>query len=378
MIEQAGKVGTIDPDGVPGPHTSRSEPLPSRREVLDAEWLGQILRHRYPGVELKSLEQLELFDSHTTKIRLKVDFNEVGRASGLPSQLCLKTNWSGGFDNVDIHTLEARFYYYLAQHLKVPVATCYYADWNHGGPAQGLIILEDLSQRGGYFGNSTQQPGVDGVAAALEGLAKLHGSLWDHPLLQQHRWLQTSMNTPVDNGQIRLMWQYIEHNLADEATRKLLPAALLQDPGRLQRAFDALADWEHAQTTPRCLLLGDCHQGNTYVLPDGERLWLDWQLVRKGRPWRDVTYFMIGCLSVGERRGAERDLLKHYREALLANGAPEVISLDEIWENYRRWVIYGMQAWIANMDEWGQPGLPMKERFFTAGEDLGAWKLLLS
>ena len=81
MTDQAGKVGAIDPDGVPGPHTSRIEPLPSRREVLDAECLGQILRHRYPGIEVKSLEQLELFDSHTTKIRLKVDFNEAGRAA---------------------------------------------------------------------------------------------------------------------------------------------------------------------------------------------------------------------------------------------------------------------------------------------------------
>ena len=41
-----------------------------------------MLRHRYPGVEVKSLEQLELFDGHTTKIRLKVDFNEAGRTAG--------------------------------------------------------------------------------------------------------------------------------------------------------------------------------------------------------------------------------------------------------------------------------------------------------
>ena len=44
------------------------------------------------------------------------------RPAGLPSQLCLKTNWSGGFNNVDIHALEARFYYYLA----VTVRSCRY------------------------------------------------------------------------------------------------------------------------------------------------------------------------------------------------------------------------------------------------------------
>ena len=38
--------------------------------------------------------------------------------------------------------------------------------------------------------------------------------------------------------------------------------------------------------------------------------------------------------------------------------------------------MYGIQAWVANMDYWGQNGLPMNERFFAAGEDLGSWKLL--
>jgi hypothetical protein len=35
-----------------------------------------------------------------------------------------------------------------------------------------------------------------------------------------------------------------------------------------------------------------------------------------------------------------------------------------------------MQAWIANVDAWGQTGLPMVERFFTASEDLETAKLL--
>jgi aminoglycoside phosphotransferase (APT) family kinase protein len=184
------------------------------------------------------------------------------------------------------------------------------------------------------------------------------------------------MSTHVDNDQIRIMQRFIDKNLADPDIQRIVPAALIDDPGRLQRGFDALIALEAAQTSPRCLLLGDCHQGNTYVLPDGHRMWIDWQLVRKGRPWRDLTYFMIGCLSVDDRRAAERDLLATYRAALVATGAQGVPSDEEIWWLYRRWVLYGMQAWIANMDVWGQIGLPMNERFFTAGEDHDTWKLL--
>lgn len=367
----------VDPNVVPRPYPARSGSLPWHREAVDAGWLTDMLQYRYRGVVVEEMALVELFDSHTTKMRIKVQLNAAGRAAGLPDQLCLKSNWSGSFADVDINALEARFYHYLADHLEVPVPTCYYADWDDDGRGQGLIVLEDLAHRGGRFGHSTQHPGINGVATALEGLAKLHGSLWDSPLLGQQAWLQTSMDTTVDNDQIRIMWGWIEKNLADPKTRAVLPQALLDDPGRLQRAFDGLAAWERRQSGPHCLILGDCHQGNSYVLPDGERLWLDWQLVRRGRPWRDVTYFMVGSLTVAERRSAERDMLKHYREALVATGARDVISLDEIWEQYRRWVIYGMQAWIANMDEWGQDGLPMKERFFTAGEDLGTWAALL-
>src|SRR3546814_5098359 len=169
--------------------------------------------------------------------------------------------------------------------------------------------------------------------------------------------LQTSMATPIDNDQIRIMWPYIEANLADENVRAILPEKFVNDPERLQRAFDKLAEWEMAQKSPRCVNLGDCHQGNTYVMPDGERVWLDWQLVRKGRPWRDLTYFTIGALTIEERRASERDLLAHYRAALVATVAEGVHNLDTISEQYRRWVIYGMQAWIAHKEFWGQIGL---------------------
>jgi hypothetical protein len=84
---------------------------------------------------------------------------------------------------------------------------------------------------------------------------------------------------------------------------------------------------------------------------------------------------MIGALTVEERRQADRDLLARYREALIATGAQNVLGINEIWEQYRRWVIYGVQAWVGNNSAWGQPTRPMLERFFTAAEDLGSWRL---
>jgi hypothetical protein len=369
----------IDPDVVPSPYPGRTGALPWSRDAVTAEWLSRTLQHKFPGVVANSMTLTQLFDSHTTKMRVAVEWNAAGAAAGLPNHLCLKSNWSGAFNDVDICAIEARFYHYLAAQMKVPVAKCYYADWDSDGRGQGLIVLEDLVDRGGKFGHSTQHAGLDGVASALEGLAKLHGSLWDSPLISEEKapWLQTSMRTQVDHDQVRIMWHWICENLQDPNFRAIAPKHYLDEPRRVEWAFDKLVALERKFEAPYCVILGDCHQGNTYVLPNGERMWLDWQLVRRGRPWRDLTYFMIGSLTIDERRQNQRDLLAHYRKHLIATGAQNVIGLDEIWELYRRWVMYGVQAWVANIDSWGQNGLPMNERFFTAAEELDTWKLLL-
>src|SRR5215218_10763040 len=40
----------------------------------------------------------------------------------------------------------------------------------------------------------------------------------------------------------------------------------------------------------------------------------------QGQPWRDVSYLVIGALTVDERRSADRDLVEHYRQRLIATG----------------------------------------------------------
>ena len=368
----------VDPNCVPRPYPARTDHIPTSMDGIDAAWLSRMMGYKYPGVVASNMETVELLNSHTTKWRIRVDWNEAGVAAGLPAHLCMKANWSGAFDNVDIHALEARFYHFMVQEMKVPTAKCYYADWDDDGSAHGLVILEDLVQRGGKFGHSTQKNGVDMIMENLEGLAKLHASLWDSDKISPKNapWLQTQMDTPVDSDQVRIMWQWIELNLKEPGFRGIAPKHYLDDPRKVELAFDRLGEIERAYTAPYCVALGDCHQGNTYILPSGERLWLDWQLVRRGRPWRDLTYFVIGALSIEERRKYHKDMVKKYLDYLTATGVAGVPGFDEAWEQTRLFVMYGLQAWVANLDEWGQNGIPMNERFFVAAEDYGTWGLL--
>src|SRR3546814_19859924 len=81
-----------------------------------------------------------------------VSLNAGGKDAGIPEKLCIKSNFSGLHDEIDICAIEARFYYFMVDHMKCPTVHCYYADWEDDGGGNGLIILEDMDKLGGKFG----------------------------------------------------------------------------------------------------------------------------------------------------------------------------------------------------------------------------------
>src|ERR1700722_9867956 len=89
-----------------GTKTDRPYPKRKGRIVRDLaevtpQWLTGMLNNRYPGIVVEKAEVIEVKNSHTTKLRLAWDLNEVGKAAGIPRQVCLKANWSEGFDSGD-------------------------------------------------------------------------------------------------------------------------------------------------------------------------------------------------------------------------------------------------------------------------------------
>ncbi len=358
------------------PYPQRNGRLPRQLQEISAAWLTQLLQPRYPGIEVQALDVLEVRNGHTTKLRAHLQLNEVGQRAGIAPHVCLKSNWSEGFESGDICELEARFYQLARNWPQAPLPVSYFCDWDADGGGRGVVIMEDLGLAPGQFGHSTDHLGVDGVAAGLESLATLHGATWGSELLQRQSWLPVSMANPVDSNGLLRMYNYIKVNLRKPEYRQLLPAWMYEAPQLFSQAFDELAAFELEQRSPSCLIHGDAHQGNSFLRSNGQRIWLDWQLARRGRPWRDVAYFMLGALTVEERRAEAPALLRVYREKLLSLGAEGVLGQDAAWEQLRRWPVWGMQTWMSNMDDWGQAGLPMVERFFAAAEDFDTLRLL--
>lgn len=348
----------------------RTERLPFDFDLVNADWLSRTLQTQYPSVVVNGMELVEMIPGHTTKARVKLELNQAGIDANLPSQVCLKANWSGSPMSSPVCVNEARFYRTLATRMPVPSPTCYFADWDDDQQGQqGFIVLEDLIPLGGEFGLSHVPASVDDMARSLEGMAAMHGRSWGHPELDRQTWLETAMapDTATDDYWSMMPDYFAKHNRIAERVA-IFPGWMAEDPNRLYLAFKQLCAHETAYNGPRCLVHGDAHLGNSYRRPDGGRIWFDWQIVRKGLPWRDLTYFLVGSLDIDDRQKADKDLVKHYLAHFVASGGPK-IPFDAAWDEVRRWVIWGLVAWQSNINP-QQDTMSSLKRFCSAAEDM--------
>lgn len=348
---------------------SREERLPRSFDTVTADWLTRFLAPAYPGLQVLGMDVVQFIEGHTTKVRIKVSLNRAGRDAGIPEELCLKANWTDNERSSAVCIDEARFYNDLPSCLSVPAPRAFFADWDDDAISrQGIVVLEDLVPKGGTFSTSASGIGGEDAALAVKGLAALHGTSWGSADLERLDWLQTSLAADVPSDDY---WTLLEDVMTvrnrDPQRLAILPEWIADDPDSLRTAFAQLCRQERADQGPLCLIHGDAHLGNTYRLPGGERLWFDWQLPRKGRPWRDYTYFIIGSMPVEERRHHERDLFQAYLDAMAVHGT--TLDPEQAWRDYRRWVIWGLIAWQCNINP-HEPSEEVLDRFSRAAEDL--------
>ena len=108
-------------------------------------------------------------------------------------------------------------------------------------------------------------------------------------------------------------------------------------------AFRELADLTR-EARPWAVVHGDAHIGNLYLDGAGRPSLLDWQLVQRGPWYLDVGYHIASTLTVEERRRTERDLLRHYLDALTSYGVTPP-SWDDAWRAIARGMLHGFFLW---------------------------------
>lgn len=354
----------------------RTERLPLDMKEITPAWLAKAFRWQYPDDIVKDFEVVEIIDGHSIKMRLKLDLTEAGKAAGIPEHVCLKGNLNFHLPDRPATLNEARFYGTLGRALSLPAPTCYFADWDDDEISQqGIMIIDDLKAMGCTFSTSARAIDLDDMTRSLERLAKIHGRTWGSEDLKKQTWIQTAMapETYMDDYWSLIPAYFEAHNKMPERVA-IFPEWMQKNTNRLRDASAALRAYETNHPGTRCLIHGDSHLGNTYVQPDGQRFWYDWQMFRKGLPWRDLSYFIVGSITIEDRRKAESDLVRHYLEHLHATGGPK-ISFDEAWTEYRRYVMWGLMAWQSNINP-GEVTMPPLERFCMAAKDHESHKLL--
>lgn len=268
--------------------------------------------------------------------------------------------------------LEANFYQHLAAQLKALLPRCWYAS-AEPERGQGIVILDNLETLGASFPDPLQSWHPDRVARALESLASIHGQTWNaapatYPWLRVGTWIREVATTLLSEEH----WDKI----FSSAVAPVLPSAL-QDRERARKALFEM--WRLDDLSPqRCVCHSDAHMGNTYLAANGDVGFLDWQGVALAPHMDDVSNIIGGSMSIADRRGNERDLLRHYLDVLAGKGGPR-LGFDEAWLDYRRYHMHGI-LWAvtpASMQS-GDKVLAMAEHHIVAIVDHEVVKLLRS
>ena len=232
-----------------------------------------------------------------------------------------------------------------------------------------LMIMEDVVARGADPRDSTRPMTVDQVANGVRGLGADA-----QPILGRAPDERTRHSTWVEPFVAFAGLEYAPLHIAHERLGDTVPAEIPALSGT-ELFVDIWARYIGTLTTsPQTLLHGDPHIGNTYVLPDDEVGFLDWQMVRRGNWSLDLGYFLQGALTIEDRRRSERELLEEYRGALDLP-ADEMPTAEEVWLRYRASVAHGLAIWMATLsggDAWQRPDicLAFAQRYSAAFIDL--------
>ncbi|KAJ0115800.1 hypothetical protein J7T55_003969 [Diaporthe amygdali] len=310
--------------------------LPAVPEDIVAEWLTHVF-----GQQVKSVEITRVVHGTASKVFATVVFDDdnISTASR-PTFLCIK----GGFDPkiiahypwiVNIYFREVEFFNRVAPNLaQISLPRSHWA--GHNGVDQGIVIMDDLDAPGCQFGDPAQPWPVSRALAGVEQLAALHAGTWnakaeDYPWLTAH----------YDQAILSLMETYEAVVRADDRPPGI--HEYLKDQKRMTAALNK--HYQSRNPVFQCLVHGDPHTGNTYLVQDQPRF-LDWQVIHIGSAFHDVAYFIGGALTIEDRRAHEMEILDHYLEKLASSGAPAFSSSQRhVLDEYRKSFLAGV-GWI--------------------------------
>ena len=308
--------------------------LPLLPEDLDAGTLTELLAIHQPGTVVTDVTVRAVHEVTNTHVRIDVAY---AGASGLPSSLFVKMvprdpARRAQIAQTDMGRREVRFYEDLAPRLAFRVPRVYGTGYDDRD-GSFVLVMEDLTTSGCTVSDGTVGVGADAAAAALGELAVLHARSEDPARRAvEVPWIPTP--TRGSSYAVTMLADALAHHRDRLSPDFAAIATIYVDHA------DALVDVWHGDHDT--VIHGDPHLGNCFD-DHGRVGFLDWGIIHVGSAMRDVGYFMTMAMDPPERRGHERDLLRHYLGARATLGATPW-SFDDAWAAYRRPAAYTVVA----------------------------------
>lgn len=341
--------GHVLAEKITRPVPSTIPAIPRSAGAISAGWLSGILCAGSAGAEIIAVVPGAASNGTTNRQKLKVCYNAIGKAAGLPEHLFIKSTTTlttrilNGFSG--IIQGEIGFYNQVRPELDIEAPAAYYAAYDPKS-FRSIVILDDIAaSKGATFCTTSKLISRENMRGIVSLLAKVHGKYYGSSRLDsEFLWLKT----PLDfQRQTNASLNF--RKLCDKGTTRsaeVIPSVLLPEGDRIWRAFGRSLTLN--AEGPRYLLHGDGHVRNFYETRDGSMGACDWQITLKGHWGFDFAYAVISGLTIENRRKWERELLEFYLAQLAAAGGPS-LNFEDAWLAYRQHTIYPYYGFLTVM-----------------------------
>lgn len=314
--------------------------LPTDAHDITPELLTEALEPRFPGVRLKSIRVDDAHHGFSTVLRVHIEEDSLSRASGVPRAIMYKSQfeastWSKAREYT-YKSLEMEYHgYTFLPELGMAMPQIFFKQLDPER-SQMVMLMEDLTLRDVRFQRGLDANTPEQVKRRLTALAQFHARSWGSPEHQPGG----RYHVLPSNG-ASMFVDFMDHHAETEKDWPhftSLPRAAacpvkFQDFHWLRRLLIYAGELSDEQ--PYCVVHGDTHLGNLYEEKDGTPGFFD-TLARREAGLLEASYHIVNALDPMDRRKHERDLVRHYRDTLIANGVtpPSMASMMHQYAAY--------------------------------------------
>lgn len=303
--------------------------IPRVAEDLTPEWLSDALGRRITAVQSEPMGVGVGLVGTLFRLALTGD----GEPSTMIAKLAAPTD-EGRFvaTVLNMYGREVGFYTELSDRCAIDHPACYYAA--HDAATQDtVLLLEDVALRAELL-DQVKGCAVADTGPALRTLAKLHACFWDDQSLADHEWLLRLADEPYPASvgfAYETAWPRAQEFFPDQMTAQVLEFGNAYAK-RIPALFAKLCEGPHV------LSHADWRLDNLFLTPADDIVAVDWQLVDRSVPLRDLSYFVTQSVNVDDPAGYTA-LFETYLGELAALGVQP--DREWAWEMYRYATAFG-------------------------------------